>query len=84
MTKQKHLHALLATIHVALEYSPDDLESLPTISTQLREQARKLTGYRDIEIRLGKIPAPVVTEVTQSPPDDAEKPPVMPGFLKRG
>ncbi len=56
--KTKHIHVVAATISVALEYSPDDLEQVTALNSQIREAARKLPGYRGIEIKLGKVPAP--------------------------
>lgn len=56
--KVKHLHAILATVHIAIEYDPQDLGALTTLNAQIRDAARQMTGYRDIEVRLGKVPAP--------------------------
>ncbi len=58
MTTRKFLHAIVAHIEIALEYDPNDLAGLTTLNAQIRDQARKLSGYRDIRIALGKIPAP--------------------------
>lgn len=81
MSKQKHIHVLHATIHVALEYNPADLTSITTLNAQMREAARKLPGYRDIDIRLGKVPAPavVVETVPTQPVSDLD----IPAALKR-
>lgn len=65
MTKTKHIHVVLATITLAVPYNPDDLAELTTINAQVRDAARKLTGYRDIEVRIGKIPAPAATTITE-------------------
>ncbi len=82
MSKLKHLHALIATITVALEYDPADIAALTTLNAQVREAARKLTGFRDIEIRLGKIPAPTETVITEPlVPKDDEKDLVIPTGL---
>lgn len=66
--KTRHLHAILATVHIAIEYDPQDIAALTTLNAQIREQCRKLTGYRDIEIRLGKVPAPIPTVTTVTMP----------------
>lgn len=94
MTKRHHLHAIIANITIALEYDPQDLAALTTLNAQIREAAKKLPGYRDIEIRLGKIPAPDGVTITE-PLAPTIEPPVkvdlvensksldIPGFLKK-
>lgn len=54
---KKHIHAIIATVKVAIQYHPDD--NLLLLTTQIKEQARKLTGFVSCETALGKIPAPV-------------------------
>jgi len=80
MPKLKHLHAVMATIHVALEYENDKLEQIATVSAQIREAARKMPGYRSIKVSLGKVPAPVATGGVAEPPEPDLTPPP---FLQR-
>lgn len=86
MSKQKHLNALIATITVALEYDTADIAQLTTLNAQVREAARKLPGYRAIDIRLGKVPAPPVEPapvVVETLPQQQDTGLELPPFLKR-
>ncbi len=81
MTKRKHLDVIKAHITVAIPYGPED--NLLTLTTQIREQARKLTGYLGCETSLSKIPAPVESPIVivepLIPADDLE----IPAALRR-
>ena len=83
MTKTRHIPVIIADIQVAVEYDPNALESLTTLNAQIREQARKLTGYRDISIRLGKIPAPAEPVQGVTMPMVETDPLAISGFMKR-
>lgn len=84
MSKQKHIHAVIAHIKVAVAYAPDD--NLMLLTTQIKEQARKLTGYIECSTTLGKVPAPaeiaevVVTKDAAVVGDGLD----IPAFMKRG
>lgn len=82
--KIRHIHAVIATITIALEYDPQDLAALTTLNAQIREAARVLPGYTDIAVRLGKIPAPAVKEPVVVAPakDDAAADLSIPTFLQ--
>lgn len=54
--KTKHINVVIGHIKVAIPYTPEC--NLLTLTTQIREQARKMTGFLSCETSLGKVPAP--------------------------
>ncbi len=83
MTKQRHIHVLTATVHIALEYDPANLLEAGNIQAQMQVAAQKLPGFRSIQLGTGKIPAPpeapaVIVEPL-IPADDLE----IPAALRR-
>lgn len=58
MPKQRHIHAIIAEVTIAIPYDPANIEEAAKIQAQIREQARKLTGFTGLTTRLGKVPAP--------------------------
>lgn len=66
MSKIKHINVIKAHIEVAIPFGPED--NLLLLTTQIKEAARKLTGFVDCKTTLGKVPAPssptTVTTVT--------------------
>jgi len=82
MSKRKHINVVLAHIKVAVPYSPED--NLMLLTTQIREQARKLTGYIECTTSLSKIPAPAEpVTLPMRPKDDAEADLEIPAHLRR-
>ena len=58
MSKTKHINVIIGHIKVAVPCQPDS--NLMALTTQITEQARKLTGFRECTTTLGKIPAPTM------------------------
>ncbi len=82
MSKTKHITVVVAHIKVALEYGPET--NLLQLTTQIKEQARKLTGFIDCKTHLGKIPAPpAAVVVVEAAKDDAAADLTVPATLRR-
>lgn len=77
---RKHIPVVMATIKVALEYIPNDLQAAAAIQNQIKEAARKLPGFISVESRTGRIPAPDPVAPVQQQETSLDVPP----FLKRG